>query len=184
MNTPSALRTGTRPQLSSDFQRLWGAYSVSEIGSALAAGALPLVAVLVLHVSTFQVAMLAALSGIASAAIALPLGSLIEFRAKRPVMVAADLLRFAALGSVPVAAVFGVLSYGQLCLVGVIQTTCNIAFGAASGAHLKALVSPDERLAANSRFETTFWTATSTGPPSAVCSSPGWVPRQPWRSTR
>lgn len=165
MNTLSALRTGTRPHMSGDFHRLWGAYSVSEVGSALAAGALPLVAVLVLHVSTFQVAMLAALSGIASATIALPLGSLIEFRAKRPVMIAADLLRFAALGSVPVAAMFGVLTYSQLCLVGVVQTTCNIAFGAASGAHLKALVSPDERLVANSRFETTFWTATSTGPP-------------------
>lgn len=165
MNPPSTLLAGSRSRQSGDFHRLWGAYSISEIGSALGSGALPLVAVMVLHVSTFQVAMLAALSGIASAAIALPLGSLIEFRAKRPVMVAADLLRFAALSSIPLAALLGVLSYWQLCLVGVLQTTCNIAFGAASGAHLKALVPPDELLAANSRFETTFWTATSTGPP-------------------
>ena len=165
MNPPSTLLVGPRPRRSGDFHRLWGAYSISELGSALGSGALPLVAVLVLHVSTFQVSMLAALSGIASATIALPLGSLIEFRAKRPVMIAADLLRFAALGSIPLAAMLGVLSYEQLCLVGVLQTTCNIAFGAASGAHLKALVPPEELLAANSRFETTFWTATSTGPP-------------------
>lgn len=165
MNPPSTLLAGPRPRQSGDFHRLWGAYSISELGSALSSGALPLVAVLVLHASTLQVSLLAALSGIASAAIALPLGSLIEFRAKRPVMIAADLLRFAALGSIPVAAMLGALSYEQLCLVGVLQTTCNIAFGAASVAHLKALVPPDERLAANSRFETTFWTATSAGPP-------------------
>lgn len=124
-----------------------------------------MVAVLVLQASTLQVTLLAALSGLASAAIALPLGSLIEFRAKRPTLIVADLVRFAALGSVPIAAAFGVLSYEQLCAVGVVQTTGNIVFNAASGAHLKALVPAGLRLEANSRFETTFWTATSTGPP-------------------
>lgn len=63
------------------------------MGSAVGAGALPLVAVLVLNATTLQVTLLAALSGIASAAIALPLGSLVEFLAKRPTMIAADLLR-------------------------------------------------------------------------------------------
>lgn len=154
-----------RPRLGADFGRLWGAYSVSEMGSALGAGALPLVAVLVLDVSALQVALLAAVSGLASAAIALPLGSFVEFRRKRPVMVTADLLRFAALGSVPLLAAPGLLTYAQLCAVGVVQTTCNIVFGAASGAHLKALVPSEQRLGANSRFETTSWTAISTGPP-------------------
>ena len=152
-------------RLSADFHRLWGAYAVSEMGSALGAGALPLIAVLVLDVSAFQVSALAAISAIASAAIALPLGSFVEFRRKRPIMMSADLIRFAALGSVPVLAGLGLLSYVHLCVVGVIQTTCNIVFSAASGAHLKALVPAERRLEANSRFETSFWTATSTGPP-------------------
>ncbi len=165
MSAPSLPRGGIAPRLGRDFHRLWGAYSISEAGSALGSGALPLVAVIVLQASTFQVTFLAALSGLASAAIALPLGSLIEFRAKRPTMIGADLLRFAALGSVPLAAAFGALSFAQLCAVGVIQTTGNIVFNAASGAHLKALVPAGQRLEANIRFETTFWTATSTGPP-------------------
>ncbi|MGN6611694.1 MAG: MFS transporter [Angustibacter sp.] len=153
------------PRLGRDFQRVWEAYCVSEMGSALAAGALPLVAVLVLGVSAFQLSALAAISGIASAAIALPLGSFVEFRRKRPVMVAADVLRFAALVSVPALASVDRLTYAHLCVVGVVQTACTIVFGAASGAHLKALVPAEARLAANSRFETTFWAATSTGPP-------------------
>ena len=157
--------TSERPPATRDFRWLWGAYTVSEVGSAIGSGALPLVALLVLDVTTFQVAALAALSGLASALLALPIGAAIEFRRKRPVMIAADLTRFAALGSVPVAAVLGVLTFTQLCVVGVVQTVATIAFGGASGAHLKNLVPPSGRLDATSRFETTFWVATTAGPP-------------------
>lgn len=164
------MATGTRDvqlrhRLGTDFAKLWGSYSASELGSAVGAGALPLVALLVLDVSALQVSLLAALSGIASAVIALPLGSIIEFRRKRPAMIAADLARFGALGSVPIAAGFGALTYAHLCVVGVISTTGGITFAAASGAHLKGLVPLALRTEANSRFETTFWTATSAGPP-------------------
>lgn len=152
-------------RLGSDFRRLWGAYSASELGSAIGSGALPLVALLVLNVGPGQVSLLAALSGIASAVIALPMGSTIEFRRKRPVMIAADLVRFAALGSVPLAVALDGLTYVHLCLVGVICTSGSIAFNAASGAHLKGMVPPALRIEANSRFESTFWTATSAGPP-------------------
>ncbi len=156
--------TSGRPLLTSDFRRLWGAYAVSELGSAIGSGALPLVALLVLDVTAFQVALLAALSGLASALLALPLGVAIEFRHKRPVMVLADLTRFGALASVPAAAALGVLTYSHLCVVGVVQAVAAIAFGGASGAHLKNLVPAPLRLEATSRFETTFWVATSTGP--------------------
>ncbi|MFG2042143.1 hypothetical protein [Dactylosporangium sp. NPDC048998] len=97
-----------------DLRRLWVAYAVGEFGSAVGAGALPLLAVLVPHVSDLRVPLLAAASGVASAVAAVPLAPWIEHRRKRPVMIAADLVRFGALGSVPVAAVFGVLSYWQL----------------------------------------------------------------------
>jgi MFS family permease len=93
------------------------------------------------------------------------IGAGVEYRRKRPVMMSADVVRFAALASVPAAAGFGVLTFGQLCVVGVVQTAGAIAFGAASGAHLKALVPPDRRMAANSRPETTSWIAQTAGPP-------------------
>jgi MFS family permease len=150
--------------LGRDFRRLWVAFTVSAVGSAVGLGALPLIAVLVLDVSTFQVSMLAALSAIAGAALALPMGDFIEQRRKRPVMITADLVRFAVLISVPVAAAFGVLTYLQLCVVGVVQAAALIAFQAASGAHLKALVPAEGRAEANSRFEQTNWISLSVGP--------------------
>lgn len=97
------------------------------------AGALPLITILVLDVSAWQVSMLAVAAGIASAAAAVPLAPWIEVHRKRPVMIAADLVRFTVLASVPVAAWLGALSYLQLCVVAAVQTGGAIVFGAASG---------------------------------------------------
>jgi MFS family permease len=148
-----------------DFRRLWGAYAVSELGTALSLGALPLIATLVLHASVLEVSLLAALGGVAGAALALPLGPWIEIRHKRPVMIGADLLRCAALASIPAAAAFGALTYAHLCLVAMVQSVAGIAFQAASGAHLKALVPADQLGTANGKLEATFWTANTAGPP-------------------
>ncbi|MER5551747.1 MFS transporter [Streptomyces sp. NPDC002793] len=154
-----------RSALGQDFRRLWGAYAVSAAGSAVGMGALPLIALLVLDSSAFQVSLLAALSAVASGVIALPLGVRIEHRYKRPVMIAADLARCAVLASIPVAMALDRLTFTQLCAVGILQTAASVAFDAASGAHLKALVLPEHRLRANSLFETTNWISVSAGPP-------------------
>ncbi|WUB85181.1 MFS transporter [Streptomyces sp. NBC_00566] len=151
--------------LGRDFRRLWGAYAVSAAGSAVGMGALPLIALMVVDSSAFQVSLLAALSAVASGVIALPLGVRIEHQYKRPVMITADLTRCAVLASIPVVMAFGRLTFTHLCVVGVLQTAASVAFDAASGAHLKALVLPEQRLRANSLFETTNWISVSAGPP-------------------
>lgn len=109
-----------------DFARLWRAYAASEFGTAVAMGALPLVAVLVLRASDLQVSLLAVLAGATSAMLALPLGPWNEYRCKSPTMIGADLLQFAALGSVPLAAALGVLT-AQLCVVTIVQAVGIIA---------------------------------------------------------
>ena len=88
-----------------------------------------------------------------------------EFRRKRPVMMAMDLTRFAALLTIPAAYALGWLSYAQLLVVSVIVAAAKIAFNAASGACLKALVRPEDLLVASARFESTTWTTTVVGPP-------------------
>lgn len=151
--------------LGRDFAWLWGAYTVSDAGSALSAGALPLIAVTTLRSSTLQISLLATVGGLASAVLALPLGTWIEHHRKRPAMVATDLIRCAASLSIPLAALVGLLSYWQLCVVAVVNTTAAIAFLGASGAHLKTLVPGHLRAEANSRMESAFWLTNSAGPP-------------------
>ncbi|MCA1005650.1 MFS transporter [Rhodococcus hoagii] len=154
-----------RGQLGHSFGWLWSAYAVSTYGTWIAFGAFPLIAVQVLHSTAFAVSLLEAAGLTVSALAAVPLGPWVEQRAKRPVMVAADLARFVALASVPVAYLLGLLTYGQLLVVSIVSGTAAIAFTAASGAYLKHLVRGERLLVANGRFEGTSWVATAVGPP-------------------
>jgi MFS family permease len=154
-----------RRSLGRQFGLLWAAYAASAYGSALAFGAFPLLAVLVLEAGAVQVSVLAAVGPAVGALIALPLGPWVEFRRKRSVMITMDLVRFGALMSIPVAYAVGRLGFVQLLIVSVVVAASKIAFGAASGAYLKTLVPPEDLLAANARFESTTWSAIAVGPP-------------------
>jgi MFS family permease len=147
-----------------DLRRRWAAFAASEFGSAFGYSSLPIVAVLVLGASDFQVSLLTVLAGVVSAVATLPLGPWIERQRKLPVMVWTDLLRFVAVGSVPLAAYFDVLTYWQLCLVAVVQMAARLAFDSAGVAQLRTLVPAPHRAGVNGRFETTVWTANALGP--------------------
>jgi MFS family permease len=154
-----------RRSLGRQFGWLWAAYAASTFGTWLAFDAFPLIAILVLHAGPTEVSVLAAAGLAVGAAVAVPLGPWVELRRKRPVMVAMDLTRFAAVMSVPAAFALGWLSFAQLLVVSVIVAAADITFMAASGACLKALVCPEDLLVANGRFESTTWIATVLGPP-------------------
>jgi MFS transporter len=158
--------TGSQRQpLGRDFGWLWGAYAVSAMGTWLAFDVFPLIAVRVLNAGAAQVSALAAAGLAVGAALAVPLGPWTEFRRKRPVMVAMDLVRCAALLTVPAAYALGRLTFGQLLAVSVVVSAADITFTAAGGACLKALVPPSGLLVAHGRMESTMWTATMVGPP-------------------
>jgi MFS family permease len=147
------------------FGWLWASYAVSTFGTRLAFDAFALTAILVLHAGPAEVSALAAVGLAVGAVVAVPLGPWVEFHRKRPVMMAMDLIRFAAVMSVPTAFALGRLTFAQLMVVSVIVGAADIAFKAASGACLKALVPPQDLLVANGRLESTTWTATALGPP-------------------
>ncbi|WP_345629945.1 MFS transporter [Rugosimonospora acidiphila] len=154
-----------RRSLGRQFGWLWAAYAVSAYGSGLALGAFPLIAVLALHASPVEVSALSAVGPAVGALIAVPLAPWVEFRRKRPVMIAMDLSRFAVMATIPVAYAFGWLSFVQLLVVSAVVAAAKIAFNAASGAYLKALVPPADLLVANARFESTNWSSLAVGPP-------------------
>jgi Major Facilitator Superfamily len=154
-----------RRSLGRQFGWLWAAYAVSSYGSGIGFGAFPLVAIRVLHSGPVEVSALSAAGLAVGAVVAVPLGPWVEFRRKRPVMMAMDLARFAALMTIPAAYALGWLTFAQLLIVSVVVAAAKIAFNAASGANLKALVKPEDLLVANSRFESTTWTTLVVGPP-------------------
>jgi MFS family permease len=154
-----------RRSLGRQFGWLWAAYAVNAYGTGIGFGAFSVIAILVLDAGPAQVSVLAAAGLAVGAVVAVPLGPWVEFRRKRPVMVAMHLIRFAALVSIPAAFALGLLSFVQLVVVSIVVGAAKIAFASASGAYLKTLVRPEDLLVANARFESTTWSATALGPP-------------------
>ncbi|NEA33468.1 MFS transporter [Streptomyces sp. SID13031] len=152
-------------KLGRQFGWLWTSYAVSTVGTWFAFDAFPLIAILALQAGPGQVSLLAAAGLAVGAVVAVPLGPWVEFRRKVPVMVGMDLLRFAALLSIPVAYWAGWLGFWQLVAVAVVVGAADNAFTAATGAVLKAVVPREKLLVATGRFESTTWTATMIGPP-------------------
>ncbi len=154
-----------RASLGRSFGWLWAAYAASAYGTGFGFGAFSVVAITVLHTGSAEVAALSSAGLAIGALLAVPLGPWMEFRAKRPVMIAMDVVRFAALVSIPLAYWLDVLSFAQLLGVSVVTAAGKIAFSAASGAFLRSIVPADRLLVATSRFESTTWSATIIGPP-------------------
>ncbi|MFD9303339.1 MFS transporter [Streptomyces sp. NPDC060048] len=157
------VRSGHR--LGRRFGWLWAAYGTSALGTWLAFGAFPLIAIEVLDAGPAHVAALASVGAAVGAAVAVPLGPWVEFRHKRPVLITMDLVRCAALLTIPAAFALGALTFLQLLLVTVVVAAADITFRAASGAYVKTLLPAEDLLVANARFESTAWMTTIVGPP-------------------
>jgi MFS family permease len=141
-----------------DFMLLWAGQSVSEIGSSVTWVALPLVAVVLLHASTFQVGLLTAAGTACFLLVALPAGLVVDRVVKRWLMIWCDLIRLVIIGSVAVAAAFGVLTMAQLFGVALLLGLATVFFDVAYQSYVPVLVGRDQlhdgngKLAASQSF--------------------------------
>jgi MFS family permease len=136
-----------------DFLKLWSAQTISQFGSQITAIALPLVAVLSLHATAFQVAALSAVDFVPFLLFSLPAGVWVDRLPRRPILIAADLGRACALGSIPVAAALHHLSLAQLYAVGFVAGTLTVFFDVAYQSYLPALVDRAQLVEGNAKLE-------------------------------
>src|SRR5437763_8614870 len=97
-----------------DFRQLFVADTISQIGTQVSLLALPLVAVLALHATPFEVGLLAACETAAFLLVGLPAGAWVDRMRRRNVLIAGDIGRAIILGTVPVAWWLDVLSMPRL----------------------------------------------------------------------
>ncbi|GAB1332463.1 MFS transporter [Streptomyces sennicomposti] len=147
------------------FWRYWGASAASGIGDAVTAVALPLLAVLVLHASAFEVSLITAASYAAWLLIGLPAGVLVHRLPLRGTQVAMDLTRAVAVASVPTAAALGVLGLPQLIVVALVVGLASVVFDVGNSTFLPSIVTKEELTARNSLTSGTH-AATQLGGPS------------------
>ena len=147
-----------------DFMMLWAGQSISEIGSAVTIVALPLTAVVLLHASTFEVGLLAAAGTACFLLVALPAGLVVDRIAKRRLMIICDAARMLILGSVVVAAAFGVLTMVQLFAVALLTGLATVFFDVAYQSYVPALIDRERLHDGNGKLGATQAFAQVAGP--------------------
>jgi len=147
-----------------DFRRLWIGDAISQVGTQVSMLALPLVAVKTLHASAFEVGVLTACETAAFLFVGLPAGAWCDRVRRRPVLIAGDIGRAIALGSVPLAAVLHHLTIGQMFAVALITGVLTVFFDVAYQSYLPELVSRDELVDGNGKLEATRATSQVVGP--------------------
>jgi MFS family permease len=147
-----------------DFRRLWGAQTVSQVGSQVSQLALPLVAVIALDASSLQVALLGTVEMLPFLLFALPAGAWVDRLRRRPILILADAGRALALGSVPLVAALSHVTIAQLYIVGFVTGTLTVFFDVAYQSYLPSLVSRDELVDGNAKLELSRSGAQIAGP--------------------
>lgn len=135
-----------------DFVKLWSGQTISNFGSGITGIALPLTAVLVLSASTAQMGVLSALDGLAVLIFGLLAGVWVDRLRKRPILIAADGGRALLLGSIPLAALLGVLGLAQLYVVAALTGILTVFFNVADASFLPSLIPSRQLVDANSKL--------------------------------
>lgn len=163
-----------------DFLLLWSAQGVSAIGSRVTRTALPMAAILAIGADAFDLGLLAVALSLPGVLIAWFAGGWVDRHRRRPLLIATDLIRAAALLVIPWAALHGALTLPILYAVAVVTGICTVLFDLADHVFITDLVTPKRLLDANGKRESVDAMAEITGPRWAACWSRG-SPRR-WRS--
>ncbi len=136
-----------------DFVRLWAGTSISTFGSLIGGLALQFTAILWLDASAAEIAALAACQIVPGFVVSIAAGVWVDRLRRRPIMIAADLGRAAALFSIPAAAAGGVLTMPQLYAAGLATSALSVFFDSAYQAYLPTLVKREELIEGNARVQ-------------------------------
>ncbi|AUG77455.1 MFS transporter [Kitasatospora sp. MMS16-BH015] len=135
-----------------NFMLLWFGQGAGTLGPRVALVALPLLALEVLHASTFQVSLLTSLSWLPYALLSLPAGVLAERLDQRKIMVTCDLVRLVLLASVPLIALAGGLTLWYLYLVVTVSGALTVLFTVAYRSQLPRLVGATQLIEGNAKL--------------------------------
>jgi predicted MFS family arabinose efflux permease len=136
-----------------NFRLLWIGETISGTGNAMATVGMPLLAVTVLHASTFSVAALTAAAYLPWLIVGLPAGAWVDRLPCRPLMVSCDLVFVLLYASLPIAAWIGVLTIAQALIVALLAGGANVLFATAYSVYLPSLVTAEELVEGNAKLQ-------------------------------
>lgn len=138
----------------SAFHWLLGGQAISAVGGQVTFMALPLIATLMFHASPARMGILSALDNLPYLMFGLFVGTMVDRHRRLNVMLASDVVRAVCVATIPVAFLFGLLSFGQLCVVAFVVGIANIFFDVACQAYLPDIVQKDRLVRSNGALQT------------------------------
>jgi MFS family permease len=136
-----------------DFMKLWTGQTISQLGTQITFLALPLAAILILKATPFQVGLLSTLEFLPFILVGLPAGVWVDRLRRRRILIAGDLGRVIALGSIPIAYELGMLHIAQLYVVAFVTGVLTVFFDVAYQSYLPSLVDRDQIVDGNAKLE-------------------------------
>ena len=146
-----------------EFLKLWGSDTISLFGVHATLLALQVAAV-ALGASAFQLGLLTAVQAAPALLLGLLVGVWVDRRRRRPLLIAANLARAAALGTIPLAALAGQLHLAHLYVAAFLASAAAILFVVAYQAFLPTIVPGERLVAGNSALRASEATAQFAGP--------------------
>jgi MFS family permease len=147
-----------------NFELLWAGQTVSRVGTEVSVLALPLIAIQLLHATTFEIGALTAVETLPFLLVGLPAGAWVDRLPRRKVLITADVGRFVALASVPLAHAFASLTLGHLFVVAFVTGVLTVFFDVAYQSYLPELVTREQLVSGNAKLAASESTAHVVGP--------------------
>lgn len=147
-----------------DFMKLWTGQTISQFGSMITREALPFTAVLLLDATPSQMGLLIAAGAAPVLLFGLIAGVWVDRVRRRPLLIAADLLRALLLLSIPAAWFLGLLRIEQLYLVTLLTSGLTLLFDVGYQSYLPALVQRERLVEGNSKLGLSASVAEIAGP--------------------
>ncbi|MBI3230272.1 MAG: MFS transporter [Burkholderiales bacterium] len=147
-----------------NFRRFWTTTTIDNFAEQVSNMAIPLTAAVELHAPVWQVATLYSLETLPFALFSLPLGVWLDRNRKFPALIGSQILAGAALASIPIAAVLGILSIYWMYAVAFLMGCANLLGGSSAQTFLTNIVSREQLVDAHSKFAITDSAARLMGP--------------------
>jgi len=147
-----------------DFKRLWLSDTVSQFGNQFTSLALPILAVLSLKATAFELGLLIGLQTVAFPILGLFVGVIADRLRKRPIMIVCNFGRMFTLATIPAAFLLSALTIYQLYLVAVINGVFTVFFEISYQSYLPVLVDRADLVEGNAKLQTSWSGAQVVGP--------------------
>ena len=147
-----------------NFRKLWIGDTISQFGTQVSQLAIPLVAIIFLKASPFEVALLGVIEFLPFLLFTLPAGAWVDRLQRRPILIMGDAGRAIALTSIPVAYALGGLTIAQLYVVGFTMGILTVFFDVAYQSYLPSLVERHQLVEGNAKLQTSESAAQIVGP--------------------